>query len=249
MNKELVFLRTFAVAIVIGIVFIVILVMKASGNRKFDEIDVERINIVEKDGTVKMIITNIERFPTSGDAVNGHETHGSRGQFPGILFFNDDGLECGGLIYRGAKTDNGHEAGMSFTYDQYDGDQVMQLITIDNKTDGKRTVSSRLIFNDRAEDESMVNMVEALKELDELSHTNQQAYEERLKEYLQQGFFKSTPRIILGKQRQNDGLFLYDDRGTPRAMFYVDKENNAKLDFLDDEGNIIASFPEMKKTY
>ena len=30
----------------------------------------------------------------------------------------------------------------------------------------------------------------------------------------------------------------------PRAMFYVDKENNAKLDFFDDKANIISSFPE-----
>jgi len=30
-------------------------------------------------------------------------------------------------------------------------------------------------------------------------------------------------------------------------MFYVDKENNAKLDFFDEKGNTIASFPEKKK--
>jgi len=30
----------------------------------------------------------------------------------------------------------------------------------------------------------------------------------------------------------------------PRAMFYVDKNNVAKLDFLDEKGNTIDSFPK-----
>lgn len=38
--------------------------------------------------------------------------------------------------------------------------------------------------------------------------------------------------------------FFFDAKGLPKAMFYVDKENKAKLDFYDDKGNITASFPE-----
>jgi len=52
----------------------------------------------------------------------------------------------------------------------------------------------------------------------------------------------------LGKSRsENNGLFLFDSKGMPKAMFYVDKENIAKLDFFDDKGNAIASFPDKKK--
>jgi len=246
MNKELVFLRAFAVAMAIGVIFITTSAMKKMGNQKFTEIDVERINIVEKDGTVKLIITNVDRFPTSGDMVNGNEAHGTRGKWPGMLFFNDEGLECGGIIYRGKKTEYGHDAGMSLTYDQFDGDQVMQLITTDSKVDGKRTVGSRLILSDRSENESQAKMLEASKVLEELRSKDPQAYKEKLNEYLREDLFKSIPRVALGKIRDfgGDGLFLFDDKGTPRAMFYVDKENNAKLDFFDEKGNIIASFPE-----
>ncbi|MDR0437563.1 MAG: hypothetical protein LBH22_04585 [Bacteroidales bacterium] len=247
MNKELVFLRTFAVAMAIGMTFVISTAMKNSGNQKFTEIDVERINIVEKDGTVKMIITNVKRFPT-GEIVNGNETHSSREKTAGMLFFNEDGLECGGLIYTGQKNENGHVAAMSLTYDQYDGDQVMQLITVDNQQGDQRKVQSLLVFNDREKDESQAKMLEASKELNELRRKDPQAYEKKLREYREQGMFKSTHRIILGKlENLDNGLFLCDDQGTPRAMFYVDKENNAKLDFLDEKGNIIASFPEKKK--
>lgn len=71
--------------------------------------------------------------------------------------------------------------------------------------------------------------------------------EEKYNEYETQGLVGGVPRVVLGKSRsQNNGLFLFDDKGMPRAMFYVDKENNAKLDFFDDQGNTIASFPENK---
>jgi len=62
-----------------------------------------------------------------------------------------------------------------------------------------------------------------------------------------QGLLGGVPRMMLGKSgSENNGLFLFDDKGMPKAMFYVDKENNAKLDFFDDKGGIIASFPEKK---
>jgi len=80
--------------------------------------------------------------------------------------------------------------------------------------------------------------------LNALRAKDQQAYAKRLQEYREQGMFKSTLRVALGKlDTEDNGLFLFDDKGTPRAMFYVDKENNPKLDFLDEKGNVVASFP------
>lgn len=245
MNKELVFLRTFAVATVIGMVFIIIWTMKKSENRKFGEIDVEKINLVEKDGTVKMIITNVGRFPTGDDRINGKPTNAFREGFSGMLFFNDDGLECGGFIFNGQKIENGHSQGLSLTYDQYNGDQVMQLLTTDYMEGDRRVVHSSLVFNDRVPTESLYALLEKQKEFDGLSP---EELERKFKEFQEQGLAGGVRRVMLGKsKRQDNGLFLYDDKGRPRAMFYVDTENNAKLDFLDDKGNVIASFPENKK--
>jgi len=248
MNKELVFLRTYAVATVIGMFFIVATSMKNSGNQKFSEIDVERINIVERDGTVKMVITNVERFPTGQDKINGRPTNETRQKTSGMLFFNEDGMEAGGFIYSGQKNEKGHIAGMSLTYDQYDGDQVMQLLTQDYKQGDQRMVSSSLVFMDRVPNESQMKMFEIARELQELREKDPQKMMEKYREYVQQGLIGGAPRVILGKTReQHNGLFLFDDKGTPRAMFYVDVENNAKLDFFDEKGVVIASFPENKK--
>lgn len=248
MNKELIFLRTFAIACAVGFLFLVSFAFKTIGNQKFSEIDVERINIVEKDGTVKMIITNVDRFPTGKEQINKRLTNEMRKKYSGMLFFNEDGIECGGFIYDGKKMEKGHSAGLSLTFDQYDGDQVMQLLTQDQKEGDRRSVSTSLVFNDRAVNESQSKMGEIMKELDELGKKDPNAMQEKFKLYQQQGLIGGSPRIMLGKSRnQNNGLFLFDDKGKPKAMFYVDKNNQAKLDFFDENGKVVASFPDIKK--
>lgn len=248
MSRELAFLRTFAIATVVGMISITTTAFKKSGNQRFSEIDVERINIIEKDGTVKMIITNVERFPNGSDKINNRPTNEDRKKRSGMLFFNEDGLETGGFIYDGRKTENGHSAGLSLTYDQYDGDQVMQLLTKDVGEGDKRFVSSTLAFNDRPNKESQLKTMEIMRELEVLQKSDPKAMQVKYKEYEAQGLVGGIPRIMLGKSRsQNNGLFLFDDKGMPRAMFYVDKENNAKLDFFNEKGNVIASFPEQTK--
>lgn len=246
MNRELIFLRTFAFTAVIGIVFLTASAFKTDGHEKFTEIDVERINIVEKDGTVKMIITNVEKFPNGEDKINGSPTNKTRKKRSGMLFFNEDGIECGGFIYDGQKNKNGHSSGLSLTYDQYDGDQVMQLLIQDYKKGDKRVVASGLYFNDRPSKESQIKTGEIMAELDHIK--DPEAAQKKYKEYEQQGLIGGAPRMMLGKTKdEHNGLFLFDSKGLPRARFCVDKNNEAKLDFLDDEGNVTASFPEKKK--
>ncbi|TZF93697.1 hypothetical protein FW781_18570 [Chryseobacterium panacisoli] len=246
MNRELIFLRTFAFTAVIGIVFLAASAFKTGGHEKFTEIDVERINIVEKDGTVKMIITNAGKFPNGEDKINGSPTNKTRKKRSGMLFFNEDGIECGGFIYDGQKNKNGHSSGLSLTYDQYDGDQVMQLLTQDYKKGDKRVVASGLYFNDRPTRESQIKTGEILSELSQIK--DPEAAQKKYKEYEQQGLIGGAPRMMLGKTKdEHNGLFLFDSKGQPRARFCVDKNNEAKLDFLDDEGNVTASFPEKKK--
>src|SRR6478609_9315429 len=70
----------------------------AARNNKFKEIDVERINIVEKTGKLRMVISNGERQHPG--IVDG-KTLPKRYREPGMIFFNTDGDECGGLIYDG----------------------------------------------------------------------------------------------------------------------------------------------------
>ncbi|MBD1398061.1 hypothetical protein H9Q13_12860 [Pontibacter sp. JH31] len=248
MNKELAFLRSFAAITVLGIIFLSSVAFKGSGNYKFNTIDVQRINIVEPDGTVKMIITNAGQFPNGKDKVNNRMTNVTRKKRSGMLFYNEDGIECGGFIYDGQKKTNGHSSGLSLTYDQYDGDQVMQLLTQDYKEGDKRHVASSLVFNDRPAGESQQKTHEIMREIEELGKTDKAAARKKLQEYEAQGLVGGAPRVMLGKSRsQNNGLFLFDDKGMPRAMFYIDSQNNPKLEMFDDKGNVTHTWPEQLK--
>ncbi len=88
---------------------------------RFTEIDVERINVVEADGSVKMVISNKERLPEPGGQTQRTD------RSPGILFYNDEGDECGGLRYASRKIEGRMAAGASLMFDQYKEDRTIGL--------------------------------------------------------------------------------------------------------------------------
>jgi hypothetical protein len=68
-------------------------VAKLSAPATSDEISVKRLNIVGEDGKPRLILANAERLP--GAIVAGEELP-RRIRPAGILFYNEDGSECGG---------------------------------------------------------------------------------------------------------------------------------------------------------
>ena len=101
--------------------------------QKFDQIDVERINIVEKDGRVRLVIANSERQAVT--VVDGKALLPNRKRDAGLIFFNDEGDENGGMTWSG-RTDNGAaraSAGLSF--DQYKQDETVTLRYTQNGTE------------------------------------------------------------------------------------------------------------------
>src|SRR5215468_3247463 len=93
---------------------------------KFDEIDVQRINVWDPDGTLRMVISDKARFP--GLIIRGKEYPHPRPQ-AGMLFFNNEGTENGGLIFGGYRDKDGKiiDSGGSLTFDQYEQDQIVQI--------------------------------------------------------------------------------------------------------------------------
>jgi hypothetical protein len=78
--------------------------VQAAAARKivaFDEIDVQRINIREPDGTLRMVISNTDAAP--GVLVKGKEYPHPTRATAGIFFMNAEGTENGALIFDGAK--------------------------------------------------------------------------------------------------------------------------------------------------
>ena len=180
--------------------------------------------------------------PSAGDTINDHKFH-ERKKRAGMLFFTEDGKECGGFIYDGKKTENGHSAGLSLTFDQYDGDQVMQLISTDHMRGDKRQQSGYLVFNDRGKYETRASIDEAAKALKSIK--DPEVRKKKYQEYWEKGVFGSAKRVALGQTPgEQNGLFLFDDQGRPRAKFCIDRDNNVKLVAYDEKGEIISSWPK-----
>jgi hypothetical protein len=108
---------------------------KAHGTRTFDELQVHRIDIVEPNGTLRMVISNHDRLP--GVIVKGKESPPSDRPQAGMLFYNNEGSENGGLIFGGHRNGKGEvlESGGSLSFDKYGASQIVQLAGVDDKDD------------------------------------------------------------------------------------------------------------------
>lgn len=99
---------------------------------RFEEIDVQRINVREADGTLRMVLASHGRLP--GIVVRGKEKPFDRPQ-AGMLFYNDEASEVGGLIFGGRKDAQGkvRDSGGTLSFDRYEGNQVVQLWGVEDE--------------------------------------------------------------------------------------------------------------------
>src|SRR5688572_21571644 len=108
LRREIRLLQVYAAGSTLALVFLTTAAFRqpppAAGRPKFDEIDVERINIVEKSGRVRLVIANSERQAVT--VVDGTPILPNRKRDAGLIFFNDEGDENGGMTWSG-RTDNG----------------------------------------------------------------------------------------------------------------------------------------------
>jgi hypothetical protein len=103
-------------------------VSAAAKVQRFDEIDVHRLNVREPDGTLRMVISNHARLP--GVIVRGKENPPVDRPYAGMLFYNDEGSENGGLVFGGHRNANGEvvDAGVALSFDRYGASsQFVQL--------------------------------------------------------------------------------------------------------------------------
>src|ERR1700681_91924 len=123
-RKHLIYTWLAAITLFLG----VIAWGQAAAERKvtqFAEIDVQRINIREPDGTLRMTISSAATAP--GLIFKGTEHPFPNRQAAVILFFNDEGTENGGLLFGGAKKGRNVSSGGHLSFDQYEQDQVISL--------------------------------------------------------------------------------------------------------------------------
>jgi hypothetical protein len=139
LERELRRVKRFAAGMTIVLGAVVLTAFQQADRTRFTEIDVERLNVIEKDGTLRLAIFNSERKPPI--IFHGKEYPGLRGGqaigMAGMNYFNEEGSEVGGYGWRGRTTeDGGHTAAAHITFDQYDQGETLVLSYTDR--DGQR---------------------------------------------------------------------------------------------------------------
>jgi hypothetical protein len=206
---------------------------------KFQEIDVERINVVEKDGKLRLVISNRDRSP--GPIAYGKPFGYAGGSRPGMIFFNDEGTENGGLTFSGKRGADGKFAStVHMSFDQYNEDQVIVL----QYTDENGRQRKGLQIADRAD----VPILDLVKQQDSLKKMpDGPAKEAAMKKFLEPrpGEPLFAQRVYVGRDQTKTALLLLSDKmGHPRLRLSVDSLGKASLDFLDVDGKVVKSIGE-----
>jgi hypothetical protein len=239
-QRELRLLKAWAVAssVLLGALILVAADSK-HGKAKFDEIDAQRINILSRDGKLRLTISNNEKSP--GPIIGGHvmtSREGKRGA--GLIFFNDNGDECGGLTWHGQKTDGTVNASSGLMFDQYDSDQTVGIQYSqhgDSRSSGLHVWERSL--KPMAEFAQEVNAAELMKDGAEKTAALQNVRDKARAEGL-----AGIQRVFVGRTPQNDAVvLLMDTKGKPRIKMSVDRVNAASLEFLDENGKTVYSLP------
>jgi len=201
-----------------------------AGGTRFQEISVERINIIEQDGRVKLVLANGAR---QADAViDGRVIVPGRTRPAGLMFFNDEGDEVGGLIFSGRTQDGQPRATGSLTFDQWKQDQTVALQYVDQN--GQRRAGLSVI--DRPNTSLAVFAGMAEKRL-ALSTDAERAVFDREVAALRA---QNAPRLFAGKDTGgNATVVLSDPQGRQRLVMTVDPAGRPSIRFLDESGRTV----------
>ena len=199
----------------------------------FKEIDVERINIVESDGRLRMVISNQARQHPG--IVDGKVIERSAPRPPGMIFFNHLGDEMGGLIF-GENGETGHFG--SLTFDKVRGDQTIGFRHLEG--DNGRYSTGLEMW--QQPDISVHKLIEQLDAAQAKTDPAERAA--AMQELIDRDQLTSR-RLFLGKGRDDVSMLaLFDIKGRARMRMRVAADGTARLEFLDSEGQVVHSIPE-----
>jgi len=191
-----------------------------------EELTVKRINVVEDDGTLRIVIGNSTHgrtAPMRGRLVE----HPGRNPSAGLLFVNDEGTECGGLQYAGLRGSDGKEQMGYLTVDDYEQNESLRLGMFQNGDASQRFIE----FTDQPA-WSIVDLIEETEGLDPAA--TQAVYDSYFDDVDGRG--RSRMRLA----REEDGsvrLLLRDREGRDRLRFIVPAEGDPVVEAVDPDGN------------
>jgi hypothetical protein len=200
---------------------------RAPRSQHLQELNVERINVREPDGTLRMTLSSHARMP--GLIIGKQEIARPDRPQAGMLFFNDQGEENGGLIFNGGLVDGKAENGGSLTFDRYRQDQTLQLLSVE---DGQDRFAG-LYVNDQPDAPAAYDRLARIMAMPD-GTAKQAAF--------QSAHMGETQRAFLGRGSDKASqLVLRDGQGRKRLVLRVTENGDPTIQFLDAAGKVIRT--------
>ena len=236
LRRQFLFLRAYTVA---SSLFLIVLAVAAFRQtqlpKSMGEITVERLNVVDANGTLRMVMSGKDRMhPGVMDGVTIDRPR----PVAGMLFFNDEGDEVGGLTYTGTSAGGRGRANAGVMFDQWKQDQTIGITY--SESNGQR--SAGLQVWDRSDTVRLSELITKLNAANKIA-----AGPERDKALadIRANAPAGPRRLFVGKtQDRASAVVLSDAQGKPRLTLMVDPTGNPRIEFLDETGKVIARIPE-----
>lgn len=230
LRRELQLLRTYV--LVSSITLVIIAVSAFSQPEKpgnMGEITAERLNIVDANGTLRLVISNKDRMHPG---VIGGKTINRVRPVAGLLFFNEDGDEVGGLTFTGREQNGAARASAGIMFDQFRQDQTIGFDYSDDN--GRRTAAFKVW--DRP-DSPLGDLVDKLNAANAIQNP---AEREAALRQIRATAPPVAQRVFVGKDRDRTAsVLLADAQGRNRLALRVDAEGRASIEFLDADGKVV----------
>jgi len=199
------------------------------------ELTVQRLNVVDANGTLRMVLAGKDRMhPGVMDGVTIDRPR----PVAGLLFFNDEGDEVGGLTYTGTAAGGRGHANSGLMFDQLKQDQTVGISY--SESNGQRSAGFQVW--DRSDTVRLSELIAKLNAANQLpAGTQRDAAVAEIRANAPPG----PQRLFVGKTGDKAAtVVLADAQGKPRLTLTVDATGNPRIEFLDAAGKVIARIPE-----
>ncbi|MBA3641574.1 MAG: hypothetical protein M3545_03695 [Acidobacteriota bacterium] len=235
LRLELRFLRVYAItSSLVLLVLCTAAFRQGTVTGKFDEITVGRMNVVDADGTLRLVISNKDRMHPG--MMDGKTIDRARPE-AGLLFFNEVGDEVGGLTFTGQEVNGRGRANAGIMFDQFKQDQTIGISY--SETDGRRTAGLQVW------DRPDTRLSELIEKLNAANRIADPAEKGKAMAAIRAAAPPAPRRLFAGKLPDRSAtVSLSDAAGKPRLTLTVDADGNPRIEFLDQQGKVVSRLPQ-----
>lgn len=236
LRRQFFLLRAYAVtSSLILIVLAAAAFRQTTSAKSLGEITVERLNVVDANGTLRMVLSGKDKMhPGVMDGVTIDRPR----PVAGMLFFNDEGDEVGGLTYTGTVAGGRGRANAGIMFDQLKQDQTIGISY--SESNGQR--SAGLQVWDRSD---TVRLSELIAKLNAANKLPAGALREKAVADVRSTAPPGPRRVFVGKTQDKAAtMVLSDGEGRARLRLAVDVGGNPRIEILDETGKVVTRIPE-----